>query len=113
MPKRQKGTAPLGAAEVEEDSLVQAEKEAEKENDEAWKPTQERLSEKRREVSKEEAATALERLLAKAEKYTQFLNVSTNLSPTKHLKSTHTVKIDPFTMWRLAEVNGRYGECEP
>ena len=60
----------------EADALAHAEREAEKENDEAWKPTQDRLTEKRREVSKEEAATALDRLLAKAEKYTQFLNVS-------------------------------------
>mmetsp|Transcript_22992 Transcript_22992/g.29369 ORF Transcript_22992/g.29369 Transcript_22992/m.29369 type:complete len:699 (+) Transcript_22992:194-2290(+) len=60
--------------EKELQALMKAEKAAEKENEEEWKPERKKLVEQRREIGKEEAASALDRLLAKAEKYTQFLN---------------------------------------
>jgi len=59
---------------INEDNLEALEKEAEDENDTAWKPKEEELEQQHNTITDDEATEALNRLLAKAEKYTQFLN---------------------------------------
>ncbi|GBG28394.1 ATP-dependent DNA helicase DDM1 [Hondaea fermentalgiana] len=57
----------LKKLEAEEEKAAEA-------NDKDWKPEASRISERRAGITEAEASQALERLLAKAEKYTQFLN---------------------------------------
>mmetsp|Transcript_9298 Transcript_9298/g.18319 ORF Transcript_9298/g.18319 Transcript_9298/m.18319 type:complete len:702 (-) Transcript_9298:321-2426(-) len=56
------------------EKLIAEEEKAAEANDKAWKPEQARLSERKAGITEQEASEALDRLLAKAEKYTQFLN---------------------------------------